>query len=160
MIYIYDEILTKEDEHYEYLGETYTLKGVTRTEKSYYLTYMSKSREPVLVMPTFASQFLEAAKKFDKIKECTSDHSVRLRLERTFRTKPTVESYTMGDTTTYHYEIPYKSIQIYMTLLISPEGKNFFLQPSFTIMKDNIFGNGNDVDVRNNPILYRYCEEG
>ncbi len=160
MIYIYDQIVSKDDMTFEYLGETYPLKGVTKTAKSYYLTYMTKGREPILVIPEFAKQFLEAAKKFDKIKGCATDHAARLRLERAFNQKPEVDRYTMGDVTTYHYTIDYKSIAVYITLLISDEGEDFFLQPAFTIMKDNIFGVGNDIDVRNNDALYKYCGEG
>ncbi len=160
MIYIYDQIASKDDMTFEYLGETYPLKGVTKTANSYYLTYMVKGREPILVVPTFAEQFLEAAKKFSKIQACTTDHAVKLRLKNAFKKEPEAEEYTIGDTTTYHYSMEYKSITIYMTLLVSPEGEHFFLQPSFTIMKDNIFGNGNDIDVRNNPSLYKYCDEG
>ncbi len=161
MIYIYDQIASKDDMVFEYLGEEYPLKGVTRTARDYYyLTYMTKGREPILVIPVFAEQFLEVAKKFRKIQDCTTDRSVRLRLERTFRQKPEAESYTIGDTTTYHYSIKHKSIQAFMTLLINSEGTKFFLQPSFTILDGNIFGNGHDIDVRNNPDLYKYCDEG
>ncbi len=160
MIYIYDQIVDKNDMTFNYLGDDYNLKGVTKTSNSYYLTYMAKGREPVLVMPLFASQFLEAAKKFDKIKDCTTDYNVRLRLKRVFKQEPIVEEYQLGGTHTFHYTLDYKSIQIFMTLLITDEDARFFLQPAFTIMKDNIFGVGFDVDVRNNPDLYKYCGEG
>ncbi len=160
MIYIYDQLAEKDDMTFEYLGNIYNLKGVTKTTKIYYLTYMASGREPVLVIPTFAEQFYDAAKKINKFKGCTNDRSVRLRIKQAFKKDPDVEEYDMGGSTTYHYSLDYKSITLYMTLIVSEEENHFFLQPSFTIAKDNIFGVGNDVDVRNNPLLYQYCEEG
>jgi hypothetical protein len=155
MIYIYDQIVGRDQDEFTYLDIRYPQTGRTRMGKMEYYTYSKPGTEPILVIPTFAKQFLEAARKFWKIREVTTNTAALMRIEDAFGEEPQVAMYDDSVEVIYHYAVNYKNIRITMRL----QADHFLLEPDFTIVSENIFGNYLTVDVRENEELYKYCEE-
>lgn len=153
MIYLYDRIVDAETYEIEYLGITYKLTGKNHMGQIDYLSYSCPGAEPVLVTPAFAIQFLEAAKKVQKLKTIASAKGIKLRLQQIFRKEPEVEVYDYGESKIWHYAIGYKNIRITMQL----EDEKFSLEPSFTIVSGTVLGNYISVDVSENEELAAYC---
>lgn len=155
MIYIYDQIVERELLEYEYMGTTYELAGKSIMGKMVYYSYKKEGAEQLLLISGFAEQFLEAAKRFWKIRDVTSNSAAQIRIRRTFGVEPDVDEFVTSKDEIYYYTTNYKDIRITMQL----ENGKFFLQPVFVIVKNNVFGDFVTVDVRENERLYQYCEK-
>lgn len=153
MIYLYDRIVDANQYEIDYLGITYKLSGKNHMGSVDYYSYTCPGAEPILVTPTFATQFLEAAKKVKTIRSITSAKGVRVRLKELFRKEPDMEEFDFGSSKSYHFAVNYKNIRINMEL---SEG-HLALEPDFAIVSGTVFGKIINVDVSENEELMSYC---
>lgn len=155
MHYMYDQILNSKKETIVYLEKEYTLVSRNTMGNFVYYSYKGDSSEDmIIVVPKFAEEFLEAAKKYMNIKNCASNETVMIRLKKTYKNNPEMDKMIISGEELYIYSVQYKDIRLSFQL----ENEKFTLQPSFTILNNNIFGNNISVDISENPELRKYCD--
>ena len=153
MKYIYDSIITKDDYYFEYLGKQYRRTGVNHMGEVVFYTFKLEGKDPLIVSPTFAVQFKEAAEIFDKIKMVSNPTAVMVRLKTVFEEPPEEMRFEAIEGFEYKYIVRYKDIEIYMDLI---EGA-FTLEPQFRIKLRSTLGYNTMVRVNDNPELAKYC---
>lgn len=153
MIYIYNRIVDSNQFELDYLGITYQLTGKSHMGKVDYYSYSCPGAEPILVTPTFAVQFLEAAKRVKTLRHVTQPKGIRIRLKELFRKEPDMETFDLGDSKVYHFAVDYKNIRITMEF----SNGHLALEPSFAITSGTVFAKIIEVDISENEELMSYC---
>lgn len=155
MQYLYNQIVNNKKEEMIYLEKVYTLISRSTMGNFVYYSYRGdSSKDIIIVVSKFAEEFLEAAKKFMNIKNCASNDAVMIRLKKTFKHTPEMDKMIINGNDLYIYSVQYRDIRLSFQL----ENEKFTMQPSFTIIANNVFGNNIHVDISENPELNKYCE--
>jgi len=155
MRYIYDQIITDDDLTFEFWETIYYRSGKNHMENVVYYSFQHEGAEPLIIVPSFAEQFLEAAQKFKKLEKVTSRKAALIRIKTLYDCKPEELEFENGDSTEYKYTVQYKDIEIYMDMI----NEKLTLEPKFRIITRNILGYKVTVSVADNPELAQYCSE-
>ena len=154
MRYVYDKIITDDDLTFEFWDTVYYRSGKNKMNEITYYSFQHEGAEPLIIVPSFATQFLEAARIFKRLEKVTSRKAALVRIKTLYSCKPEEIQFDNGDSFDYKYVVPYKDIEIYIDLI----NEKITLEPKFRIITQNILGYKVTVSVMDNPELMQYCK--
>lgn len=144
MIYIYDSIVGPMDKTFKRYGATYKLEKRSRMGDNVFYSFVYPGMEKLLVVPRFAEQYREAEAILKKFAKNKSFEDYLKMVQRQIDRQATYDEYPDEDSETGVMQVivaNYKDIQIQFDCM----NRKLKLQDEFTIMQNNIFGNGNTV---------------
>lgn len=147
MKYIYNRIVTGEDDTIVHFGSEYRRTGKNHMGNIDYYTYYLEGAEPILVIPTFAVQFKEVIEAYFKIRDVHTNKAVKIRLKAMFGKRPEADGFLDDGVEKYSYTVKYKDIEVHMSL----EGGILELQPYFRILSNKVIDNKKNINVEDSP---------
>ena len=147
MYYIYDMVFSEVPEEIRRYGIRYTFEKCTRMGDRLFYSFFAPGHERVLVIPGFAEQYYEfvnVCRKFGANKTAEAyERLIRKHITEEYDVDiyPDEESET-GTMTVYG--VPYKDIYV----RVECSRNELRVQNEFEIRKNDIFGNGNVVEMK------------